>query len=138
MAHTQTLTTRIVAEDARALLEFVQTVFDAEVTEVHDTGRHITHSEVTIGNSKLFIASSTEEFGEFPAMLNVYVDDVDKVHALALENGAVNLRDPEDRSYGDRTGGVRDVEGNQWWIFSHVDDVRQGAHRRKMAELAAG
>ena len=136
MADTQTLTTQIIAEDARALLDFVQTVFDAEITHVYEDGDRIVHSELTIGNSKLFIASSTDEFGEFPAMLNVYVEDVDKVHALALEQGAINLRDPADQFYGDRTGGVRDTEGNQWWISTHVEDVPEDELQRRMAEYA--
>ena len=36
---------------------------------------------------------------------------------------AKSLREPADQPYGDRTGGVEDAFGNQWWIATHIEDV---------------
>jgi PhnB protein len=135
MAENQTLTVQIVTDNARSLIAFVEDVFDAETTEIYEDGDQVIHSQVVIGDSNLFIADSNDEFGPFPAMLNVYVDDVDAVHARALEKGATTLRDPEDQFYGDRSGGVLDNHGNQWWISTQVEEVSEEEMRRRMAEM---
>jgi PhnB protein len=67
-------------------------------------------------------------------MLNVYVDDVDAAFAKAIEHGATPLREPIDQFYGDRTGGVLDSQGNQWWISTHIEDVSEEEIRRRMEE----
>jgi PhnB protein len=50
----------------------------------------------------------------------VYVEDVDKVDARALDRGAVSLAAPRDLPYGDRSAGVRDKQGNDWWIGTRL------------------
>jgi uncharacterized glyoxalase superfamily protein PhnB len=135
MAENQTITAQIVTDNARGLIAFVEDVFDAETTGIYEEGDRVMHSQLVVGNSHLFIADSNEDFGPFPAMLNVYVDDVDAVHARALEKGATNLRDPEDQFYGDRSAGVLDNHGNQWWIATHVEDVSEEEMQRRMAEM---
>ena len=41
----------------------------------------------------------------------------------ALEAGATSLREPADQLYGDRSDGVKDACGNQWWIATHKEDL---------------
>lgn len=132
-----TITPQIMAADARETLGFLTTVFDAETLQVYEDGEKIVHSELTIGDSRIMLASSNEEFGVFPLMTNVYVDDVDATYAKALENGATSLREPEDQFYGDRTGGVVDEQGNQWWISTHIEDVSEDELRRRMAAMGS-
>lgn len=127
---------QLVVEDARGLLDFVQHAFGATDVDMYDDGDRIVHAEVMIGNSKIYIAAANEDFPPFPAMLNLFVEDVDVTHARAIEHGASNLRKPEDQFYGDRTGGVLDPEGNQWWISTHVEDVPEAEVRRRMAGLS--
>jgi uncharacterized glyoxalase superfamily protein PhnB len=129
-----TLTPQIVVEDARETIEFVQNVFDADLREIYEDDGRIVHSEVMIGDSRLMIASASEEFGAFPLMVNLYVDDVDATFGKAIEHGATSLRDPADQFYGDRTGGVIDPQGNQWWISTHIEDVSEEEMRRRAAE----
>ncbi|HUF15717.1 MAG TPA: VOC family protein [Acidimicrobiia bacterium] len=129
-----TLTPQIVVEDARETIDFVQNVFDADLRENYEDDGRIVHSEVMIGDSRLMIASASEEFGVFPLMVNLYVDDVDATFAKAIEHGATSLRDPADQFYGDRTGGVIDPQGNQWWISTHIEDVSEEEMRRRAAE----
>jgi len=129
-----TLTPQIVVEDARETIEFVQNVFDADLREIYEDDGRIVHSEVMIGDSRLMIASASEEFGAFPLMVNLYVDDVDATFAKAIEHGATSLRDPADQFYGDRTGGVIDPQGNHWWISTHIEDVSEEEMRRRAAE----
>jgi PhnB protein len=56
----------------------------------------------------------------FPAMLHLYMEDVDAVYQRAIAAGAKSLREPADQPYGDRTGAVEDAFGNQWWIATHT------------------
>jgi hypothetical protein len=41
----------------------------------------------------------------------------------ALQAGATSLMEPTDQFYGDRSAGVQDQVGNQWWIATHQEDV---------------
>ena len=129
------ITPQIMAEDARETLDFITKVFDGKPLTVYEDGGRIVHSEIQIGDSRLMVASSNEEFPDFPLMTNLYVDDVDAVYARALEHGAIGLREPEDQFYGDRTGGVLDGQGNQWWISTHIEDVSREEMERRMAEM---
>lgn len=132
-----TVTPQVIVEDARATLDFVDKVFDAEVLDVWETDGVVNHSEVKIGDSRVMVASARNELPSFPGMLVVYVDDVDATYRRALDQGAVSLREPEDQFYGDRTGGVPDDQGNQWWISTHIEEVSAEEMTRRMAETSA-
>jgi PhnB protein len=48
---------------------------------------------------------------------------VDAWYRRAVEAGATPLHEPADQPYGDRSGGVRDAFGNQWYIATHIRDI---------------
>jgi PhnB protein len=134
----QRVTPYLVVDDAAALLDFVTQVFDAQQRgdRFKTPEGRIGHAEFTIGDSVVMCAdASTSDQGQaIPGVLNVYVEDVDKAYARALEAGATSLREVADQFYGDRTGGVRDSNGNQWWIASHVEDVSPEEMAKRAAE----
>lgn len=130
-----TLTSQAVVEDARAMLDFVVDVFGGEVLDIYEEEGLIRHSEVKVGDSRLMVASANEEFGVFPVMMNIYVEDVDATYARAIAHGATSLRPPEDQFYGDRTGGVLDSQGNQWWISTHIEDVAPDEIQSRIEEM---
>ena len=70
-------------------------------------------------------------------MLHLYLEDVDAVYQRAMQAGAKSLREPADQLYGDRSGGVEDAFGNQWWIATHVEDVTSEEMERR-AKAAKG
>ena len=37
--------------------------------------------------------------------------------------GAEQIRAVADQFYGDRTGGLKDPFGFQWWVATHIEDV---------------
>jgi PhnB protein len=41
-----------------------------------------------------------------------------------------------DQAYGDRSGGIEDSLGNQWWVATHVEDVSPEEIERRYSELA--
>lgn len=60
----------------------------------------IRHAEVKIGDSVVMVGEATEEWPPMPAMLYLYVEDVDRVYRQALEAGATSLREPADQPVG--------------------------------------
>ncbi len=44
------------------------------------------------------------------------------------------MREPADQSHGDRSAGVEDAFGNQWWFATHVEDVPPEEMERRAAE----
>jgi len=117
------VTPRIVAHDARALVEFVRRVFDA--TGDYQDGRP---SEIWIGDSVIMISDP----GVRPpttAFLYVYVADVDATYRRALDAGAGALEPPAETPYGDRRCMVEDRWGNTWQIATFVRRLSAPAAR---------
>ena len=127
------LTPILSVEGAPKLIVFLKEVFNAQEEEVYKgpDGRVI-HAELTIGDSILMLIDATPEFAALPTMINVYIEDVDAAYKRALKAGATSLREPSNQFYGDRTGGVKDAHGNQWWIATHVEDVSQEELEKRM------
>jgi PhnB protein len=118
-----TVTPYIVVAGVAKLIDFAKQVFGA--TEVHLSKRPdgtIMHAEIKIGDSIVMMGEG-QDVKKFPAMLHLYMDDVDAVYQRAIQAGATSVREPADQPYGDRTGGVEDAFGNQWWIATHIRDV---------------
>ena len=127
------VTPRIVVSDPARLIDFLKQVFNAQEEEVYkDSDGRVVHAELTIGDSILMLSDANPEFPALPAMINVYTEDVDAAYKRALKAGATSLREPSNQFYGDRTGGVKDAHGNQWWIATHVEDVSQEELEKRM------
>jgi len=108
-----TVTPRIVARNASALIEFLLYVFRAAA--VHGPG---SPSIIQIGDSKIMVseAGPRERRGAF---LYVYVGDLDSTFRRALERGATAIEEPFDTPYGDRRCMIEDKWGNAWQIAVH-------------------
>jgi uncharacterized glyoxalase superfamily protein PhnB len=121
-----TVTPYLTVDGAAKLLEFVKRAFGAEEVFRMDTpDGKVGHAEVRIGDSMVMLADATtsDQGKPMPAMIHLYVEDVDKVYRQAIEAGATSQREPTDMFYGDRTAGVSDEVGNSWWIATHVEDI---------------
>ena len=119
-----TVMPHLINEDASRLIEFLQRVFDAqEINRLAGPDGRVLHAELKIGDSIVMIGEASQEWKAMPASIVVNVDDVDAIYNRAIEAGAISLREPEDQFYGDRSGGVKDLAGNHWWIATHIEDV---------------
>jgi PhnB protein len=105
-----TITPRIVASDARSLVEFVKQVFEA-AGEYSDGAPTV----LSIGDSMIMI-SDTGVRGPTPAFLYVYVCDADETYRLAVSAGATSVEEPRNQPYGDRRAMIEDRWGNIWQI----------------------
>lgn len=114
----------LITTGAGGIIELLKAAFGAE-----DLGRHlrpdgtIMHAEVRIGDSVIMLSDGNAEFPPAPAMVHVYVPDVDAAYRRALQAGATSVLEPSDQFYGDRSAGIRDAAGNQWWIATHKEDL---------------
>ena len=119
-----TVTPFLLADDAAALMTFIEKAFGGEVMHVTKSGDGlIRHATIRIGDSHIMLADGTESYKSAPAMLHLYVQDVDEWYHQALSAGARSIREPEDQFYGDRSAGVEDAWHNQWWMATHIEDV---------------
>ena len=120
-----TVTPYLIVKDAAKLIVFLQKAFDAKEMSPPMKGPDgtIHHAEIMIGNSPIMLSEATAEHPPMPTMLYLYVDDVDAVYKKAIAAGGMSVREPENQFYGDRSGGVIDHCGNQWWVGTHVEDV---------------
>jgi uncharacterized glyoxalase superfamily protein PhnB len=111
----------LLVKDVRAMLDFLAHAFGAtELRRQADAEGTIRHAEVRIGDSVLMVGF--RPWAELPiSSVHVYVEDVDKVYARALDHGAMSLAEPRDLPYGDRSAGVRDAQGNYWWIGTRLN-----------------
>jgi PhnB protein len=129
-----TVTPYLLVNGASNLLTFMKEAFDAEekLKFASSDGTAIRHAEVKIGDSIVMFADATAEYAAMPTMFHLYVKDTDTVYRRALRAGAVSLREPIDQPHGDRSAGVKDAWGNQWWIATHIEDVTPEEMQRRL------
>jgi PhnB protein len=109
---------------AAKLLDFLKQAFEAQ--EIHRMARPdgtVMHAEVRIGDSLVMMGEPMGSCEPMFGSLYLYVPDVDAVYKRALQAGATSTSEPADQFYGDRSAGIKDPVGNQWWIATHKEDV---------------
>jgi uncharacterized glyoxalase superfamily protein PhnB len=110
-------------ENGPKFIEFVQSAFSAQVLQRFDRSPgHVAWAMLQIGES--FIGMSDPGNHEWtrpePKMTYLYVQDADAVYAQAMRAGAQSIHPPADQFYGDRSGGVTDEWGNQWYMANPI------------------
>ena len=132
-----TVTPFLRVADAAKQIDFLQKAFAAQLTfRMNGPDGSLIHAEVKIGDSMVMIGQAPPG-QEMHSMINLYVPDTDAVYHSAIAAGASSIREPADQFYGDRSGGVRDVSGNEWWMATHIEDVSQEEMERRMKAMSA-
>ncbi len=128
-----TVTPYLMVHNVEALVNFIKQVFGATEKErmLRPDGT-IAHAEMRIGNSVVMMAEAASGEARMPGMLHLYLEDVDAAYRRALAAGASSVRAPRDEYYGDRTAGVNDAFGNQWWMSTHFEDVPAEEMQQRM------
>ncbi|HYV31654.1 MAG TPA: VOC family protein [Candidatus Binatia bacterium] len=118
------VTPYLVVQGVAKLIDFLKQAFDAkEIERMAGPDGSVMHGEVRIGDSVVMMGEAWGESKPIAAALYLYVNDTDVTYRRALQAGATPLREPADQFYGDRSGGVKDPAGNQWWIATRKEDV---------------
>jgi PhnB protein len=132
------VTPYLIVDGAAKLIDFLKETFGAtELFRMGAPGGKVGHAEVKIGDSNIMIADNSAEWASRPAMLYVYVKDVDDTHKRALAAGATQVKEPANQFYGDRSSGVTDAFGNYWGIATHVEDVSSEELERRAKQAHA-
>jgi uncharacterized glyoxalase superfamily protein PhnB len=119
-----TVTPYLVVQGAARLIEFMTQAFGAE--EIYRSPKPdgtLGHCQVRIGDSMVELADGSEQWKVRPCNLHLYVPDTDAVYHRAIAAGATSLFEPSNTSYGDRSGGVTDPSGNQWYIATRQENL---------------
>lgn len=119
-----TVTPYLVVNGVDKLIDFLKAAFGAkERFRIPGPDGRPTHAEVTIGDSIIMMGQANERAKPMPAMLHLYVNDVDATYKQAIQAGGKVIVEPMDMFYGDRSGGLSDAFGNHWWVATHKEDV---------------
>ena len=119
-----TVTPYLALENTGRFIQFIKEAFGAqEKLVVPAPGGGIAHAKIAIGDSILEMSDAHGPYKPMPCGIHLYVPDADAVYEQALRAGAKSLMPPADQPYGDRSGGVIDPFGNQWFIATHIQDV---------------
>jgi PhnB protein len=132
-----TVTPYLIVDGAAKIIDFLKQVLGARPIHeptVRPDGT-IMHATLKIGDSMVMIADASEHAKASPAMLYLYVPDVDAAHQEAIKAGATSIMEPADHFYGDRSGGVKDVAGNSWFFGTHIEDVTPAELKKRAEEM---
>jgi PhnB protein len=138
------VTPYLIIKGAAAALEFYKKAFGAvEILRFEAPDGKIGHAEIRIGDSHVMLGDemtdmgyrSPQTLGGSPIGLMLYVEDVDAVVKQALNAGAKLVKEVQDQFYGDRTGGVEDPFGHQWYVATHKEDVPLEELKRRAAAM---
>jgi PhnB protein len=132
-----TITPYLIVEGAEKLIGFMKEAFGAQAghppTKRPDGS--IMHATLKIGDSMLMLSDASQHAKASPVMLYLYVSDVDAAYQRALKAGATSMMEPADQFYGDRSAGVKDGAGNQWFFGMHIEDVSPAELEKRAAEF---
>src|SRR5262249_21742139 len=132
----RTLTPGLSVAGAAAVIEFLKAALGAEVMYAHNTPNGVVgHADLRITDSVIEISEAHGPWKPLRATLQLYVEDTDALYHRAMQVGAKSLREVRDEFYGDRTGGIEDPTGNQWWIATHIEDVSSEEVERRVAAM---
>jgi PhnB protein len=141
----------LMVRDARAALDFYEKAFGAKVLyQASMPGMPGIFAQFKIGESYLQLTDmpgrepkgprSPETLGGTSVVLEMYVDDVDKSFAAAVELGGTPLLAPTDMFFGDRYSWVGDPWGHVWGLATvkatlTEDDVQRRAEEFMLAMM---
>ncbi|MCI4330967.1 MAG: VOC family protein [Thermoplasmata archaeon] len=140
----------IVVRNAAKAVAFYQAALGAvESNRMHGPdGKSIIHSELQIGDSKVFLADegegmstkSPETLHGTTGSIHLNVEDTDAAFQRAIKAGAKPIMPPMDMFWGDRYAQVSDPFGHVWGLGTHQEDLtpeemekRAAAFYQKMA-----
>lgn len=136
------VTPYLILNEAAKAIEFYKKVFGAKERMRIEYSGKIGHAELKIGDSIIMLSDECPEknavspnSGGGSISIYLYVKNVDAVFKKAISSGAKVIREVENMFYGDRSGGIEDPFGHQWFIATHVEDVTLAKVKKRAKEL---
>ena len=113
----------LVTKNAQEIIDFlISTVGAAALRRIENEDGAIMHAEVRLDDTVIMMGGAPEGFSAVPCHIHVYVPDVDRAYAAALENGGESVQAPVRKGDPDRRCGVKGPGGNTWWFSTQLGD----------------
>ena len=126
----------LICSGAEDVIKFAEEAFGAKLIDISKSeSGSIRHATLHIRDSAIMLSEGSAEYPAVASMLYIYFEDVDEVYKKALAAGGVSLREPTNEFYGNRSCGVKDPSGNQWWLASHVEDISSEEIAKRQSEM---
>ena len=141
-----TITPHLVVRNGSKAIEFYKKAFGAQEIGAHRTpDGKLMHAMLKIGDSLLMMADefpnmgskAPETLGGSPVVLNIYVEDVDRLFNQAVAAGAKVTMPLANQFWGDRYGQVVDPFGHHWALASRVEEVPPEELQRRAKDMFA-
>ena len=127
-----TVTPYLAVAEGDRMLRFLEAAFGAQVLRAHRRpDGTLGNAEVRVGTAMVMVGQVDDPARATRAMLYLYVENVDAVFRAAIEAGGTSILEPVDQFYGDRSGGLTDPCGNEWWVATHVEDLSDAEIERR-------
>ncbi len=125
----------IVTRDTTGEIEFLTAAFGGEeLGRVHNVDGSIGHAEVRIADFVVLLFDAKEAWPDTPALLRLYMRNIDEVFEKALRTGATTVTELFNSPWGDRGGRIRDPLGNIWWLTERIEEVEPEVQAQRWAE----
>ncbi|HET9239943.1 MAG TPA: VOC family protein [Oligoflexus sp.] len=136
----RTITTSLILNGAGATIDFCKAAFGAKVrSSIEGPNGLIMHAVLKIGDSLLHIGEAMQTFTTRSSVI-LYVKNADRTMEAAVAAGAEIVMPLENTFWGDRYGVVKDPQGNQWEIATHIENVSSAELKKRskaiMVEIA--
>ncbi len=120
-----TVSPYLIVENVPACISFLKETFSAHLEGKLDRPNGtVMHAEITVGDSLIMLGEPMGSFGPMPAALFVYVSNPEVVFERAKENGGEVVMEMTDQVHaGARYGGIKDPQGNYWWIGKKLEEL---------------
>ena len=123
---------RLVCRDPATAIDFCVRTFEAvELGRRPGPDGRVAHALMTIGPAMIMIEAEWPTLpsrapvpdGTSPVVIFVYVEDVDRTVARAVELGAQVLFPAENQFWGDRIAWILDPAGHVWTIATRIEET---------------
>jgi PhnB protein len=141
MTHYPPITPHLGVDDPAAALDFYTRAFGAtELVRLTLPDGSVAHAEMLVGGGLVTLGKAIPEYHlqaptpDEPVHVSItfFTDDVDAVHARAVEAGATESTPVADQFHGDRVGTIRDPFGHRWNIATHLEDVPYDEQQKRL------
>jgi PhnB protein len=140
------ITAMLTVGDVKAAASFYQKAFGfAKRGVMNGPDGKPMHAELTLRGTTLMLgpesaergARSAKTLGGSPMTLYLMTEQVDKLVAKAIKQGATPQGPVMDMFWGDRCGTLTDPDGYTWMIATHVSEPTPADMKKAMKQMSA-
>ena len=134
----------LVCRDPETEIEFCEKVLNAEVgvRRPGPDGKTV-HAALAVGEARIIVQAEFPQIasraprndGSSPAVIFVYVEDVDRALERTLATGGSILIPAQDQFWGDRSARVMDPSGHVWTIASRIEETSEDQRRKRWDDI---